>query len=141
MTAPNGSERPAPPVPPPPAPPMGGTPNAEKYVLAADAMRRRQLRSALLHGSRRTWREHPRVWPAIVVGVIAVAVVVAAIAVVGAFQKQKEKQEKEEEESSSLVWTQYDQVRATRYVVRRAESSLTPGIHSTPRSDESEGRH
>ncbi|UPK72938.1 hypothetical protein MU582_10795 [Nocardioidaceae bacterium SCSIO 66511] len=141
MTSPNGFERPAPPTPPPPAPPMGGTPNAEKYVLAADAMRRRQLRSALLHGSRRTWREHPRVWPAIVVGVIAVAVVVAAIAVVGAFQKQQEKEKQEEEESNSLVWTQYDQVRDTRYVVRRADSSLTPGIHSITRSDESEGRH
>lgn len=80
---------------------MGGTPNAEKYVLEADAMRRRQLRSALLHGSRRTWREHRRVWPAIVIGVIATAVVVAAIAVIGAYNAYKEQQEQEEEEQSS----------------------------------------
>lgn len=66
---------------PPPEPPMsfGTTPNAEKYVLEADAMRRRQLRSALLHGSSRTWREHRRVWPAIAVGIILTAVVIAGI--------------------------------------------------------------
>src|SRR5699024_12039465 len=47
----------------PTAPPnlgMQNTPNAERYVLEADAMRRRQLRSALLHGRRRTWREVSR---------------------------------------------------------------------------------
>ncbi|MGH3423688.1 MAG: hypothetical protein ACRDO8_03100 [Nocardioidaceae bacterium] len=58
---------------------FGTTPNAEKYVLEADAMRRRQLRSALLHGSSRTWREHRRVWPAIAVGIILTAVVIAGI--------------------------------------------------------------
>ena len=113
------SSRPMPPAPPPPAPPMGGTPNAEKYVLEADAMRRRQLRSALLHGSRRTWREHRRVWPAVVIGVIAAAVVVAAIAVVDAYQKYKEQQEQEEEEQSSLVLlatTRSDDPCSTLYV-------------------------
>jgi len=69
---------------------MVGTPNAEKYVLEADAMRRRQLRSALLHGSTRTWREHRRVWPAVVVGIVLVAVVIAALAVVNAYRKQQE---------------------------------------------------
>ncbi len=61
--------------------PQFSVPNAEKYVLEADTLRRRQLRSALLHGSRRTWRAHLRLWPAVVVGVIVVAVVVAAMAV------------------------------------------------------------
>lgn len=119
---------------------MGGTPNAEKYVLEADAMRRRQLRSALLHGSRRTWREHPRVWPAIVIGVIAVAVVLAAIAVVSAYQKQMDKQE-EEEESSSLAPAQYVPADPTRYVVRRADSTHDVRDLLRAGSDESEVRH
>lgn len=98
--------------PPAPQPPMAGTPNAEKYVLEADAMRRRQLRSALLHGSRRTWREHRRIWPAIVIGVIAAAVVVAAIAVIGAYRQYVKDQEAEEQEqdaqTSSQVFIQGD---------------------------------
>lgn len=74
---------------------MQNTPNAERYVLEADAMRRRQLRSALLHGSRRTWRDHPRIWPAVVVGIIVVAVIIAGLAVTEAFKKtsQNEKEE------------------------------------------------
>ncbi|WP_456696078.1 hypothetical protein [Aeromicrobium sp. P5_D10] len=74
---------------------MRNTPNAERYVLEADAMRRRQLRSALLHGSRRTWRDHPRIWPAVVVGIIVVAVILAGLAVTEAFKKtsQNEKDE------------------------------------------------
>ena len=131
----NGSR----PVPPPPAP-MAGTPNAEKYVLEADAMRRRQLRSALLHGSRRTWREHPRIWPAIVVGVIAVAVVVAAIAVVDAYQKQKEKKEKQEEETSALVHVDSTPRLFDRYLDGRAAGSHgVPGTLTTS-SAGSEGR-
>lgn len=110
---------------------MGGTPNAEKYVLEADAMRRRQLRSALLHGSRRTWREHRRVWPAIIVGVIATAVVVAAIAVVGAYNAYQEKQKKEEEEreqSSSRILhapARSDAACSTRYVECGAADEVT----------------
>lgn len=68
---------------------MSNTPNAEKYVLEADSMRRRQLRSALLHGRRRTWREHARAWPAVAIGVIVVGVILAALAVVGAYNKSK----------------------------------------------------
>lgn len=68
---------------PPPIPPLtfGTTPDAEKFVLEADAMRLRQLRSALLHGSGRTWREHRKVWPAVAIGLIVTALVVAAILV------------------------------------------------------------
>lgn len=61
------------------------TPNAERYLLEADALRRRQLRSALLHGSSRTWREHRRIWPAVVSGLVVVAVILAAFAVRRAF--------------------------------------------------------
>jgi hypothetical protein len=60
------------------------TPNAEKYLLEADALRRRQLVSALLHGSRRTWREQRRIWPGVVAGVIVVAVIVAVFGVLQA---------------------------------------------------------
>ncbi|MGH3358786.1 MAG: hypothetical protein ACRDO7_08280 [Nocardioidaceae bacterium] len=116
-----------PPTPPPPAPPMGGTPNAEKYVLEADAMRRRQLRSALLHGSRRTWREHRRVWPAVAIGVIATAVVVAAIAVIGAVQKAQDQAEEEEQSGSRILvpLTHSDNVCTTRYVECRAAHDVS----------------
>lgn len=79
----------------PPRAPVFRTPNAERYVLEADAMRRRQLRSALLHGSTRTWREHPRVWPAVLAGLIVAAVIVAAMGVTGAFRQQQENEEEE----------------------------------------------
>ena len=65
-------------------PGAGTTPNAEKYLLEADALRRRQLVSALLHGSRRTWREQRRIWPAIVAGIVVVAVIVAVFGVLRA---------------------------------------------------------
>jgi flagellar biosynthesis/type III secretory pathway M-ring protein FliF/YscJ len=77
---------------------MQNTPNAERYVLEADAMRRRQLRSALLHGSRRTWRDHPRTWPAVVVGIIVVAVIIAGLAVTEAFKKTSENEKKQEQD-------------------------------------------
>ena len=73
---------------PPPRTPFVKTPNAEKHMLEADTLRRRQLRSALLHGSSRTWRDRQRIWPTVVAGFVAVAVIVAAIAVYGAFRKQ-----------------------------------------------------
>lgn len=69
----------------PPLPPGASkTPNAEKYLLEADALRRRQLVSALLHGSRRTWREQRRLWPAVIAAVIVVAVIVAVFGVLRA---------------------------------------------------------
>jgi hypothetical protein len=80
---------------PPPAPEFD-IPNAEKYMLEADVMRRRQLRSALLHGSTRTWREHRKVWPGVVAGLVAVGLFVAIIAVKSAYDKDKENQEAEE---------------------------------------------
>ena len=65
------------------------TPNAERYVLQADALRRQQLRAALLYGSSRYWRRRQRVWPAVVAGAILTAVVSGGIVVAGAFEKQQ----------------------------------------------------
>lgn len=76
---------------PPPAPEFD-IPNAEKYMLEADVMRRRQLRSALLHGSTRTWREHRKVWPGVVAGIVAGGLIIAVIAVKTAYDKDKESQ-------------------------------------------------
>lgn len=86
---------------PPPTLALKNTPNAERYVLEADAIRRRQMRSALLHGSRRTWREHQRVWPAIIVGVIVIAVIVAAFAVRDAFRTTQENQRERERQQQA----------------------------------------
>ncbi|HYJ69081.1 MAG TPA: hypothetical protein VEX15_15640 [Nocardioidaceae bacterium] len=80
---------------PPPAPEFD-IPNAEKYMLEADVMRRRQLRSALLHGSTRTWREHRKVWPGVVAGLVAVGLVIAIIAVKSAYDKDTENRQDDE---------------------------------------------
>ena len=66
------------------------TPDEEKYVLQADALRHRQLRSALLYGSSRYWRRRQRVWPAVIGGAIITALVCGIIALVGAFERQQE---------------------------------------------------
>jgi hypothetical protein len=70
-------------------PSFQATPNAEKYVLEADALRRRQLQSALVHGSGQTWRERRRIWPATIGGVTAIVIIVAVVAIVGAFHQQQ----------------------------------------------------
>lgn len=85
------------PSPPPPADPdphlpeaFHYTPDEEKYVLQADALRHRQLRSAILYGSSRYWRRRQRVWPAVIGGVILTALVCGVIALIGAFDRQQE---------------------------------------------------
>jgi hypothetical protein len=65
------------------------TPNAERHLLEADALRRRQLGSAFLHGSGRTWRDRRAVWPFAAMGIVIVAVAIAGIAVTGAFKQQQ----------------------------------------------------
>jgi len=70
--------------------PFARTPNAERYLLESDNLRRRQLRSALVHGSAGVWRERRRIWPAVVAGIVAIAVVMATIAVQQAFRKQRD---------------------------------------------------
>jgi hypothetical protein len=83
-------------------PNAGTTPNAERYLLEADALRRRQLHAALLHGSSRTWRDRRRIWPAMVAGVVVVAVIVAVFLVVHALQAEQERQEREEQQQNSI---------------------------------------
>ncbi|MDQ3484607.1 MAG: hypothetical protein M3445_04235 [Actinomycetota bacterium] len=109
----NGPQRPttnladsrdqAAPAPPRPwmPPNAGTTPNAERYLLEADALRRRQLRSALLHGSGRTWRDNRRIWPGVVAGIVVVAVILASFAVAKAIaNKKKDDAELEQQEQS-----------------------------------------
>lgn len=66
------------------------TPDEEKYVLQADALRHRQLRSALLYGSSRYWRRRQRVWPGVIGGLIITGLVCGIIALMGAFERQQE---------------------------------------------------
>jgi hypothetical protein len=82
--------------------PFARTPHAERYLLESDNLRRRQLRSALLHGSARVWRERPRVWPAVLGGLVVVAVIVAVIAVHAAFERQREITEREKRERQAV---------------------------------------
>lgn len=79
------------------------TPNAERYLLEADSLRRRQLRAALLHGTARTWRDRRRTWPAALGGAAVSAVIVAAIAVYGAFEQQKRINEQQERQRNTPV--------------------------------------
>jgi hypothetical protein len=72
-------------------------------VLQAAALRRRQLRAAVLYGSARSWRQRQSLWPAALIGVIAAALIVAAIAVAGAFERQRLQEQQEESSSSSHV--------------------------------------
>jgi hypothetical protein len=64
--------------------------NAERYVMEADTLRRRQLCAAFLHGTARGWRYRRRLWIPALAGVVAVAVTVAVIAVANAFVRQTE---------------------------------------------------
>ena len=59
-------------------------------------MRRRQLRSALIHGSARTWREHRRTWPGVVVGLVVVAVICGGLTIKDAFQQEQARKAAEE---------------------------------------------
>jgi hypothetical protein len=67
-------------------PPFAATPDAERHALVADSLRRRQLRTAMLHGSGRSWRDRRPAWPAVLAGAVVTAVALAAIAVYSAFQ-------------------------------------------------------
>jgi hypothetical protein len=66
------------------------TPHAERYVLQADALRRRQLRAALLYGSSRYWRRRQRIWPAAIAGSILAAVIAGVIVAADAFRHQQD---------------------------------------------------
>ncbi|GAA4917344.1 hypothetical protein LX16_3916 [Stackebrandtia albiflava] len=78
--------------------PMRRTADTERHILQAAALRRRQLRSALLYGASRSWRQRLSLWPAALIGLVVVALIVAAIAVTSAFQQEQERKEREERE-------------------------------------------
>jgi hypothetical protein len=69
--------------------------NAERYLMEADALRRRQL-SAFLHGTARGWRYRRRLWVAALAGVVVVAAIAAVIGVAHAFAWQTEINQKEQ---------------------------------------------
>ncbi len=76
------------------------TPHTERYVLQADALRRRQLRASILYGSSRYWRQRHHVWPSVVVGLIAAALLAAGIVVANAFQVQQELNDQRQEQNT-----------------------------------------
>lgn len=61
-----------------PAGPDGG-----RHLMAWHALRREQLRTALVHGDRRHWRDRDRLWPAVAVG-LAITVMALVVIAVGA---------------------------------------------------------
>ncbi|MGH8878884.1 MAG: ABC transporter permease [Stackebrandtia sp.] len=82
---------------------MRRTGQTERYVLQAAALRRRQLRSAFLYGSHRSWRQRQALWPAALAGAIVTALIVAVIAVTGAFEKQQrinDEQQQDQQQSA-----------------------------------------
>ncbi|MDO9379928.1 MAG: hypothetical protein Q7T56_13870 [Nocardioidaceae bacterium] len=131
----------------PQAPVFQTTPNAEKYVLEADAMRRRQLRSALLHGSDRTWREHRKVWPAVAIGVVVTAVGIAGITMADALQielgnrraqeREQVQQQKEQEQQEREQQLQQEEAERERQQQQASPgpsvpSSAVPSVPVTP---------
>jgi hypothetical protein len=87
---------------------MRRTGQSERYVLQAAALRRRQLRAAVLYGSARSWRQRQPLWPAALIGAVVVALIVAAIAVAGAFERQQQREAEEEAERNASVSAAYD---------------------------------
>ncbi|GLZ76497.1 hypothetical protein Afil01_13040 [Actinorhabdospora filicis] len=82
---------------------MRRTGDSERYILQAAALRRRQLRAAMLYGSSRSWRQRQALWPAALAGIILVAVIVAAVAVTGAFKRQQQINEEEQRRQNPAV--------------------------------------
>ncbi|HEY1176748.1 MAG TPA: hypothetical protein VGF17_11365 [Phytomonospora sp.] len=82
---------------------MRRTGNSERYILQAAALRRRQLRAAVLYGSSRSWRQRQALWPAALAGIILVAVIVAAVAVTGAFKRQQQINQQEQQRQQPAV--------------------------------------
>ncbi|HEY7044574.1 MAG TPA: hypothetical protein VH419_12970 [Nocardioidaceae bacterium] len=95
-------------------PNASSTPNAERYLLEADALRRRQLRSALLHGSSRTWRDQGRIWPGVIAGIVVVTVILASFAVMKAFEKSEELQKEQESPTAPAATSPATPTQSTR---------------------------
>lgn len=117
---------------------VGGTRPTQKAADAAavegEALRRRQLRAALCHGSDRSWRDRYRAWPSLIAGVIAVVLICAGIGVYGAFQKQQrldqeeERKRQEQERRATAEPTQPNQPANTNQITTPPPSGGT----STP---------
>ena len=60
--------------------------SAQRDLLALHALRQRQLRTAFLYGTRRSWRDRRRIWPAVLVGLTLVGLAIAVISAVAAFR-------------------------------------------------------
>lgn len=94
--------------------------NAERYLMEADALRRRQLCAALLHGTGRSWRYRRRVWIAALAGAVVVAVVVAVIGVANAFARQTRINQEEERRRQAAAGTAPPWPVVTRLTASRA---------------------
>lgn len=62
----------------------------DKLLLESEALHKRMLLAAAVHGSARSWRDRHRSWPAILLGLAAIVLIVAAIAVTHAFRTQSD---------------------------------------------------
>jgi hypothetical protein len=65
-------------------PPRHPAPQADRHLLALHTLTGRQLTTAFLHGSRRSWRERRRIWPAVLVAATIVALLLAGASVLSA---------------------------------------------------------
>jgi hypothetical protein len=63
------------------------TPHADRHLLAWHALTRRQLTTAFLHGSRRSWRERRRIWPVVLFAATIVALLLAGASVLTALTR------------------------------------------------------
>jgi len=59
-------------------------PHADRHLLALHALTGRQLTTAFLHGTGRSWRERRRIWPAVLVAAVIVALLLVAASVLTA---------------------------------------------------------
>jgi len=116
------------------------TPNAERYLLEADSLRRRQLRSAMLHGSSRTWRDRRRIWPAVIAGIILSAIIAAAIAITGTFQQQQRLRDQERRERQEQQ-EQFEQERRQQQqqLQEQQQQSPEPAPEESPQTPDRQG--
>ena len=78
-------------------------PQADRHLLALHALRQRQLRTSFLHGSRRTWRDRRRIWPAVVIALALVALIIAGTSVVAAFHRQQQVEAERADKAAVVV--------------------------------------
>lgn len=107
--------------------------SADAAAVEGEALRRRQLRAALCHGTDRSWRDKNRAWPAFVVGVLVALVICAGLGVQGAFQKQQrlDREEKQKREQKQQVRTVTASPGATSTGGKKNGKSLQPTATGT----------